>query len=80
MTEVFLRLPKVVLVDDYHEFNHLEDQLRSLTGSNRVKVAELGLENSRPRGNRYVGIVYTRKDAYYRRVVREAKKCYQIES
>jgi len=61
-----LKLPTIVVAADYHEFAHMENLLRRLTKSKRVKVEEIGLEDGV-----YVGIVYTRKDKAYKNILKE---------
>lgn len=77
-TELPLKLPKLVSVDDYHEFLHIQDRLRDLTGSKRVKVKEVAQDFETAEWTlgqeKYIGIVYTRKDADYRRLVKKVKE------
>lgn len=47
-----LKLPRLVEVDDYHQFGGLQAQLRDLTGSNLVKVKEIACIGF------YIGVVY----------------------
>ena len=68
-----LKLPAIVEAGDYHEFKHMENLLRSLTKSKRLKVEEYGVGMGTYRDN-YVGIVYTRKDKEYKNLVETLKK------
>lgn len=77
MTEISIKLPRLVYVDDYHEFRYLEDLLRDMASTRRIKVAELGLENGAPGTCRYIGIVYTRKDEDYRKLAKSADLMYR---
>ena len=74
-----LKLPRLLFVDDYHEFHHIQSQLRDLTGTKRVKVEEVGFGATGTYYEKYIGIVYIRKDADYHRLVKEAKEWPQIE-
>lgn len=49
---VNLKLPRLITVSDYHEFQDLEDKLRILKKD--LRVAEVGFDNGE-----YVGVVYT---------------------
>jgi len=72
-TPVTLKLPAIIEVRDYHEFKHAENLLRLLTKSKRLKVEEYGVGMGTYRDN-YVGIVYTRKDKEYKKLVETLKK------
>lgn len=72
-TPVTLKLPAIVEVRDYHEFKPLENLLRGLTKSKRLKVEEYGVGMGTYRDN-YVGIVYTRKDKEYKKLVETLRK------
>lgn len=78
-TELSLKLPKFVFVDDYHELHHIQTQLRDLTGSKRVKVVEVGFGATGTYHNKYIGIVYTKKDADYLKLIKEAIEWPRIE-
>ena len=54
-----LELPKIIKVDDYHEFDEIAELLVKL-GAEKVKVEEIGFE-----APMYVGIVYQHKDKDY---------------
>jgi hypothetical protein len=74
-TEIPLKLPKLVFVDDYHEFGHIEDMLRELVGNTKVKVLEVSTGLRDHSYNQYIGIVYTKKDdPDYKRLVKEAEE------
>ena len=51
-----LRLPRLVEIEDYHECDDLQYKLRQLTGTNDVKVKEVGFSVGA-----YVAVVYTGK-------------------
>lgn len=70
MSEVRLKLPKLVVADDYHEFRYLLNHLQDLTGSTRIKFEEIGYGNTDD-GRGYVAIFYTRKnDAAYKELAK----------
>jgi hypothetical protein len=54
----------LIKVDDYHEFDYIEDVLRQVI--RRVKVKELPLDPD----PQYTGIIYLRKDAEYRKLLK----------
>ena len=75
-TELPLKLPKLVFVDDYHEFKHLQEQLRDLVGAGAdlLRVDEVGFGQRDTHHNQYIGIVYTERDDDYNSLVKEAKE------
>ena len=48
-----MQLPKIIEVDDYHDFDHLQDGYRKLVPG--IKVREI---NSDPERGIYIGIAY----------------------
>jgi len=73
-TKLEIDLPQLMFARDYHEFAEREYLLRELVGTKRVKVAELGFD-----GINYIGIMYTRKDKDYRKLVKESESYYDPE-
>lgn len=51
-TAMWFNVPRLIEVQDYHEFDNIKDYLERL-GVHRPKVAEVGFNG------RYVGVVYT---------------------
>jgi hypothetical protein len=75
-----LEVPYLVEANDYHEFGHMEDELQELYNTRRIKVEEIGCTYHLPPGcNYYVGVVYTRKDADYRRLKKEARRDFNMD-
>jgi len=63
-----LELPKLLKVDDYHEFDIIAKHIRQL-GAKGVKVEEIGFESPL-----YVGIAYKAKDKDYHKLIKECKE------
>ena len=51
MTQVELKLPRLIEVSDYHEFRNIEDMLKQLNKT--LRCAEVGFT-----GSHYVGVIY----------------------
>lgn len=63
-----LKLPRIVKVNDYHEFKWLENHLRQI-GLKNIKVKEVGFFD-----HTYVGITYIKKDKEYYKLIRKYKE------
>lgn len=68
MTKISLKmdLPTTILVHDYHDFDYIEDSFRQM--GLKLKIVEAGFYDCL-----YVGIVYQKKDADFRKLLKEIK-------
>ena len=56
------QLPRLVYVDDYHDFSILERDIRMATGINDIQVDEVGFDEFDT--CKYVGLVYVERSAH----------------
>lgn len=61
-----INLPIQIEVDDYHEFDYLEEYFKKL--NRHIKIEEIGFKGY------YTGLVYSRKDKSYRKLKKEIKR------
>ena len=57
-----LRLPRLVYVDDYHEFKTLEQNIRIATGIEDIQVTEIGFDEYD--SCEYVGLVHIERSSH----------------
>lgn len=67
MIVVGLEFPRVIRVNDYHEFDYI---LNVLDFPNNVKYTEVGVGLDR----KYIGVLFTKKDSDYRKLVKECQE------
>ena len=57
--EVMVNVPRVIEVNDYHEFDEMERILRHL--SKKIRVAEIGWDEDR---GAYIGLIHVNTSAH----------------
>ena len=57
-----IQLPRLVYVDDYHEFKTLEQNIRIATGINDIQITEIGFDEHN--SCEYVGLVYIERSSH----------------
>ena len=72
MPKTTLNLPRIVIVDDYHDFNVLQDALRWVIPG--VKVREVGFVDGKHKGVIYLGAMNAAVNNLIQQIKQEEKE------
>jgi len=72
-TQLIFNLPVVVTAVDYHEFAHMQDFLRTVTGNKKLTVTAVGFD-----APKYVGLVHLNTTAH-QQVLKDLEAEYEEE-
>ena len=65
-TSLKIELPTIISVHDYHDFDYIEDTFEQI--GLKLKVEEAGFYDCQ-----YIGIVYQKKDADFKKLLKQIK-------